>query len=177
MKEHKIPHTAIPPVADEDAIKKSIKSGNPYAVANAIALAKAESVRKKYDKGLIIGSDTIVVLGRRIIGKPKDIKEAFRTISSLSGSVHKVITSVAFVDAETGKTFVTSETTKVHFSRIKPDEIRKYIKENNVLDKAGAYAIQEGADPYVKKLEGPRDNVVGFPMALIKRVIKGWKKT
>lgn len=176
MKEHKIPCIFIAPDADEEAIKKSVKSKNPYAVANAIALAKAESVRKKYDKGLIIGSDTIVVLGEKIIGKPKDNREAFRIISALSGSVHKVITSVAFIDAETGKTLVSSETTKVHFSKIKPGEIRKYISENHVLDKAGAYAIQEGAEPYVKKIEGPRDNVVGFPMALVKRVIKEWKK-
>ena len=176
MVEHGIPHEAVSPVADETAVMKSVKSKNPYAVANAIALAKAESVRSKYDKGLIIGSDTIVVLGNKIIGKPKNQRDAFRIISSLSGSVHKVITSVAFIDAQTGKTLVTSETTKVHFSKVPPAEIRRYIKENNVMDKAGAYAIQEGADPYVKKLEGPRDNVVGFPMKLVKRIIKIWKK-
>ncbi len=176
MKEHRIPHVCVSPKADEGAIMKSVKSKNPYAVANAIALAKAESVRGRFDKGLIIGSDTIVVLGSRIIGKPSSKKNAYTIISALSGSVHRVITSVAFIDAQTGKTLVTSETTKVHFSKISSEEILKYIKNNNVMDKAGAYAIQEGADPYVKKIEGPRDNVVGFPMALVKRIIKNWKK-
>lgn len=176
MKEHCIPHICVAPVADEKDVMKSVKSKNPHIVANAVALAKAESVRGRFKTGLIIGSDTIVVLGERVIGKPSSKKDAFRIISDLSGAAHRVITSVAFIDARNGKTLVTSETTKVYFKKIHAEEIWSYINNNDVMDKAGAYAIQEGADPYVKKIEGPRDNVVGFPMALVKRVIKNWEK-
>jgi septum formation protein len=115
-----------------------------------------------------------VVLGNEIIGKPSSKKDAERILGKLSGSTHKVITSVAFIDAETRKTLVTFDESFVTFDKIGLIKIRQYIRDNHVLDKAGAYAIQEGADPFIRKIRGSYNNVVGLPIEKVGKILKMW---
>jgi septum formation protein len=176
LREFKIPFTLIEPHADEGKIQRGIKNRNPAVIAQAVAYEKAKSVLKKIKHGIILGADTIVVLGNEIMGKPESNEDAERILGKLSGSTHRVITAVAFIDAETQKTLITHEVSYVTFDKIGINKIKQYIRENHVLDKAGAYAIQDGADPFIRKIKGSYYNVVGLPIEKVKRILKAWER-
>ncbi|HRQ44448.1 MAG TPA: nucleoside triphosphate pyrophosphatase [Candidatus Goldiibacteriota bacterium] len=175
LKQYGIKFKVIAPEADEEAVKRSLKTDNPYEIANIIAYEKAKSVLPKVKKGIILGSDTIVVLKGEILGKPKDKKDAVRILSKLSSNTHSVITSIALIDSVTGKSIVTYDESRITFKRMSPNAVRKYIEENHVLDKAGAYAIQENSDPFVKKFTGSYHNIVGLPIEKLLEVMKIWE--
>jgi septum formation protein len=176
LKEFKIKFTLFAPNADEGKIQRGIKSSNPCVIAQAIAYEKAKSALKKFKNGMILGADTIVVLGGEIIGKPKSQKDAERILGKLSGSTHRVITAIAFIDAETQKTLITHDISHVTFDKMSLKKIRSYITANHVLDKAGAYAIQDGADPFIRRIKGSYYNVVGLPIEKVKYILKNWKR-
>lgn len=166
----------ISPRADEAKILKKINNNIPYKIATILAYEKAKSVLSKFKKGIVIGADTIVVLGREIIGKPKSKKHALAILKKLSGSMHIVITAICLIDVVTGKTILTYDKSFVIFRKLTTKQINDYINNNHILDKAGAYAIQEGADPFIKKIKGSYYNVVGFPIEKFKRIIKNWEE-
>jgi len=174
LKQFGIKFKVMAPDADEEAIKKSLKTDNSYEIANIIAYEKAKSVLPKVKKGIILGSDTIVVLKGEILGKPRDKKDAIRILSKLSSNTHSVITSIALIDAQTGKSVVTYDESRIYFKQMSPTAVKKYIDENHVLDKAGAYAIQENSDPFVKKFTGSYYNIVGLPIEKLMKTLKMW---
>jgi septum formation protein len=176
LKEFGIKFTVMAPDTDEDAVKKGIRSRNPYMIANTIAFEKARSVLGRVKSGIILGSDTIVALGDEILGKPDSVKHAEQILGKLSGSTHRVITSIAFIDAETGRTLVTCDESRITFKKMSAGAIKKYIEETHVLDKAGAYAIQENSDPFVKKTTGSYYNIVGLPIEKVIKILKDWDK-
>lgn len=164
------------PKINENRIMRKLKGNRPYKVATLLAQEKAKSVLSKFKKGLVIGADTIVVLGREIIGKPKSKRHAVEILKKLSGSTHIVITAISLIDAETGKSIVSYDTSFVTFRKLKIKQINDYINTNHILDKAGAYAIQEGADPFIKKIKGSYYNVVGFPIEKFKKILRCWNE-
>ena len=112
---------------------------------------------------ILITSDTIVWLNNKALGKPFDTNEAFQMLKSLSGHTHEVITSVCFKSVDSQKTI--NSITKVTFKSLSDDELWYYINTNSVLDKAGAYGIQDWIGQVgVTKIEGSYFNVMGFPM-------------
>ena len=119
----------------------------------------------------VLGADTIVVLKKEILGKPKDEQDAKRMLSALSGKTHEVLTGVCMMKKQDGQT--TSLTavgkTKVVFERLTKAQIEKYVASGSPMDKAGAYGIQDGG--LVKKIKGSFSNVVGLPVALCKAMI------
>jgi len=166
----------IKPFINEKKILKKINNNNPYTVACLLAFEKALSVAKKIKNRIILGADTIVVLKNEIIGKPENVDDAVKILKKLSGSTHRVITGVALINSETFNFITFSDTSYVSFKKLKLREILNYIKNNNVMDKAGAYAIQEGADPFIKEIKGSYDNVVGLPTEKLKKVLGVFKK-
>ena len=134
------------------------------------ALQKALEVQKRLKTSdLIISSDTVVVLNNKILGKPKDEKEAFLMLSNLSGNNHFVATSICLVKEnkilkDTQKTFVT-------FRKLEDEEIINYIKTKHPLDKAGSYGIQDENFDFNINLDGELDNVIGFPLKLFKKLL------
>jgi septum formation protein len=164
------------PEINESGILRRLKGIKPYKVASLLAYQKAKSVLNKFKKGLVIGSDTIVVIGKEIIGKPKSKSNAIEILRKLSGSTHMVITAIALIEIETSKTVITYDTSFVTFKKLTIRQIIDYINNNNIMDKAGAYAIQEGADPFIKKIKGSYYNVVGFPVEKFKKIIKLWNE-
>lgn len=166
----------IKPFINEKKILKKINNNNPYTVACLLAFEKALSVAKKIKNRIILGADTIVVLKNEIIGKPENVDDAVKILKKLSGSTHRVITGVALINSETFNFITFSDTSYVSFKKLKIKEILNYIKNNNVMDKAGAYAIQEGADPFIKEIKGSYDNVVGLPTEKLKKVLGVFKK-
>ncbi len=136
------------------------------------ALGKALGASPFPKKGLVLGADTIVYFGGKIIGKPKDLKDAFQILSSLQGRWHTVYTGVALVDARTKKRVLLSEKTKVLIRKMTAPEVKRYFKKISPLDKAGAYAIQAHRSPIVECIQGSFSNAVGLPLERIVDIIK-----
>ena len=123
---------------------------------------------------LIISADTVVAVDDEILGKPVDKEDARRMISLLSGKVHQVYTGVTI--SLNGKVKTFSEKTDVEFFNLTEDEIEEYISSSEPYDKAGAYGIQGKAGLLVKRINGDYYNVVGFPIARLKREIEEFIK-
>lgn len=121
-------------------------------------------------ENLIISADTVVAVDDEILGKPVDKNDARRMITLLSGKVHQVYTGVTL--SLNGKTKTFSEKTDVEFFSLTENEIEEYINSSEPYDKAGAYGIQGKAGLLVKGINGDYYNVVGFPIARLKREIQ-----
>ncbi len=125
-------------------------------------------------ENLVISADTVVSVDNEILGKPVDKEDARRMISLLSGKVHQVYTGVTISLKGKVKTF--SEKTDVEFFDLTESEIEEYISSKEPYDKAGAYGIQGKAGLLVKGINGDYYNVVGFPIARLKREIEEFIK-
>ena len=125
-------------------------------------------------ENLVISADTVVSVDNEILGKPVDKEDARRMISLLSGKVHQVYTGVTL--SLNGKTKTFSEKTDVEFFDLTENEIEEYISSKEPYDKAGAYGIQGKAGLLVKGINGDYYNVVGFPIARLKREIEEFIK-
>ena len=135
-----------------------------------LAHQKAKEVFKRNKDALVIGADTVVIVNNQILGKPKDEQDVRRMITMLSDNTHIVVTGVSLISKEFKKKF--SCVTKVTFRKMSEQEIEEYCKLDTVYDKAGAYAIQNEAGQYISKIEGDYNNVVGFPVDMVKQYIK-----
>lgn len=158
--------TIFPSRVDETILKDmSMEQGVMY-----LALKKGISVEKewlncpKYDSTtpFIIAADTIVYKDR-IIGKPVDNQDAYQILNSLRNSSHSVATGVAIIQAGTSLRRLFYETTEVFFGDYSDEDILHYIDTEDVLDKAGSYAIQSSWGKNVSHIIGDYDNVMGFP--------------
>ena len=136
----------------------------PAEIVCELARRKAWSVAELYDEGLIIGVDTIVVLGNKVLGKPASADEAREMLAELSGRTHEVFTGCAIVDRPEGRTKVEAERTAVTFRPLHASEIAAYVESGAALDKAGAYGIQDFSAVFVERIDGCFYNVVGFPL-------------
>ncbi len=135
-----------------------------------VAYTKAKPVFDKHNKDIIIGADTIVYCDHQILGKPKDLDDAKRMLLFLSNKTHQVLTGVVILKKD--QTIKWVEKTDVTFKKLTLEEIETYIYHNNVLDKAGSYAIQEGASPFIKSISGDYDNIVGLPVKKVNEYLK-----
>ena len=136
---------------------------------------KNEASAKLTEKeNLVISADTVVSVDNEILGKPVDKEDARRMISLLSGKVHQVYTGVTISLNGKAKTF--SEKTDVEFFDLTENEIEEYISSKEPYDKAGAYGIQGKAGLLIKGINGDYYNVVGFPIARLKREIEDFIK-
>ena len=136
---------------------------------------KNEATAKLTEKeNLVVSADTVVSVDNEILGKPIDKEDARRMISLLSGKVHQVYTGVTISLNGKAKTF--SEKTDVEFFDLTEEEIEEYISSKEPYDKAGAYGIQGKAGLLIKGINGDYYNVVGFPIARLKREIEDFIK-
>lgn len=129
-----------------------------------IAYQKTFAVAQNHRDRYVVGADTIVELDGKIIGKPKDEKDAFNILKSLSGKSHNVITAFSFINLEKNIEIVDYSVTKVFFKELDDDMIKWYISTKQPLDKAGAYGIQDKGAVFVEKIEGDFFTVMGFPI-------------
>jgi septum formation protein len=164
----------IIPEADESALPGE----NPREHAERVSELKARGTEKKISHGdgesLIIASDTIVTIDGKIIGKPFDFDDAVRILENLGGRTHYVISAITILlPGEVGRAFTASEKSAVTFKNLNSRSIRDYLERIEYLDKAGAYAAQEHGDMIIKKIEGSRTNVIGFPLRLFFVLLAG----
>lgn len=132
-----------------------------------LALRKAKVIASKYSNTVVIGADTIVVIGERVLGKPADKKEAKEMLTLLSGNTHNVITAVSFLLDEREHVFYSEA--KVFFYPLTVEEIDQYCDSSDPYDKAGAYGIQTMGSLFVEKIDGDFYTIVGLPIAKLKR--------
>lgn len=142
----------------------------PAALARRLALAKARAAARPGE--IALGADTDVALDGEIFGKPRDAAEARRMLRRLAGRAHQVWSGVALVEGGAeGREAVEVVRSDVRFRELSDDEIAAYAASGEPLDRAGAYAIQGGAAPFVAELAGELDNVVGLPLAATARLL------
>lgn len=153
--------TVIPSNVDEDFTLDL----PPEAFTEHWAREKAKSVAKIHPDSLIVGADTIVVLDGNILGKPKDKKDSFNMLQSLSGKTHEVITGVSFISLEQELDHTFNERTFVSFNTLSDMDINSYIDIYNPLDKAGSYGIQDWFSVHIHRVEGCYYNVMGLPLS------------
>ena len=162
-----IPHLVRPAEVDE-----SIRDGEAAeAYVKRVARAKAEAVEAgPGDVGL--GADTVVVVGREILGKPADEADARRMLRRLAGREHVVMTGICLRSA--GGVVEDAESTRVRFQQLSEQEIDAYVASGEPLDKAGAYAIQGLASKFIDRVEGCYFNVVGLPVANVYALLRSF---
>jgi len=152
---------------------------NPEDYARRAALAKTLPVAEQHREACVIGADTIVVLGREIMGKPLDNDHALDMLSRLAGTTHEVITGVCVVmpqsaasAAERIHTFAVS--TRVTMAPQSRTALLAYIRTGEPADKAGAYAIQGIGSFLVERIDGSWSNVVGLPLTRVVETLILW---
>jgi len=112
----------------------------------------------------VIAADTLVAIGSHVLGQPRDLAHAKSMLQQLSGQAHEVITGVC---VRLGDQLAQQQVvTRVRFRTLDKDEIDTYLAHNDVLDKAGAYAVQAGAASFIESIDGPLDNVIGLPVRM-----------
>ena len=160
-------------VADID--ESELPNETPENYVQRLAREKAEAVAQKYERAIILGADTTVVINNQIIGKPLDLEDASRMLKMLSSNWHEVLTGVAIVEKDKEKSRKTSvglQRTRVKFAEMSDKEIEFLVEKGNPLDKAGAYAVQAQAALFIEGIEGDNWNVVGLPVSLVYRLLE-----
>lgn len=146
---------------------------HPVSTVKRLASEKMEAAERRVETGIVITADTIVVLNKHVLGKPKDKKDAFRILKLLSGRTHIVFTGYCVKNLKTGKKILGYEKTLVTFNRLEERMIRDYIAGGSPMDKAGAYGIQDDFGAvFVKKIEGCYYNVIGLPVSKVYKSLK-----
>lgn len=153
----------VRPGNGEEIISASV----PEDVVKELSVQKARAAVFPAEEGtVILGADTIVSFGDRILGKPSDEEDAVRTLLMLQGNTHQVYTGVTILEYRSGiwheHTF--AELTDVTFYPVEETEIREYVRSGEPMDKAGSYGIQGRFGVYVKEIRGDYTNVVGLPV-------------
>jgi septum formation protein len=152
--------SVIPSDFDESTVPLS----NPDTDVITLAESKALDISKKHPDAWVIGADTIVLIGRKILGKPASAKEAFDMLQRLSGKTHQVMTGYCICCKKKNRVFSESVKTDVRFKKLNDAEIKWYIQTGEPFDKAGGYAIQGMGTVLVRSINGSYTNVVGLPV-------------
>jgi septum formation protein len=163
-----IPFEVVPASVDESVLKLE----PPGEHVRRLAREKADQAFASHPTAVVLAADTIVLIGGETLGKPRDAKDAVRMLRHLSGREHEVLTGVAIV-AKRG-TVVEVARTRVWINPLSEIEIAEYVATGEPLDKAGAYGIQGLGSRFIDRIQGSYSNVVGLPVALVYRLLKGY---
>lgn len=156
-----------------DDSEETTKDGlTPEETVKVLAKQKAENIAKKVsESALIIGADTVVSIDNKIFGKPADENDAKKMLQILSGRENTVCTGVAIIDTLNGKSVCDVVCTKVVFRDLSEDEILRYIRTGEPMDKAGAYGMQGFGALFIREIHGDYFNVVGLPLCRLGQML------
>ena len=162
-----------PDVVEPAELDEAARPGErPEAHAARLAKAKAEAVAARHPGAFVLGADTVVACGRRILGKAETEEEARRCLSLLSGRRHRVFGGVTAIDPS-GRAASRLVRTAVTFKRLSAEEVAAYLACGEWRGKAGGYAIQGRAAAYIRFVGGSYSNVVGLPLHETYRMLVG----
>ena len=154
-------------------VEQHTKTAFSYSYVEDLAYNKALAVVPLVEEeSLIIGADTVVILGDEILEKPTDENDAFLMLKKLSGKTHSVVTSIAIINSKTKESKINSTTSNVTFKNLSDELIQNYIRDFKPLDKAGSYGIQELPDGFIEKVEGDLENIIGISSKAFENLLK-----
>ncbi len=161
----------IPHVVDPADVREEPEPGEPpERFATRLAREKALQVAARHAGGLVLGADTVVVLGARLLGKPASPADAARMLRELSGREHRVFTAVAL--ARDRDLHERCDVTRVWFRQLTAEMIAAYVATGEPLDKAGAYGVQGYGAVLVERIEGDFFSVMGLPVRLVVELLE-----
>jgi septum formation protein len=146
----------------------------PSRIVMMHAQRKVQDVAPQVERGVVVGADTIVYYRRRVYGKPRDMDDARRMLRELQGKTHAVYTGLALYDVDQDRLAVDYMRTRVVMRALDEAQIEHYFSIVDPLDKAGGYAIQEAAGIIIERVEGCYYNVIGFPVAKLDEMLRGF---
>ncbi len=149
-----------------------LKDETARMLATRLARTKAESCAARHPDAFVIAADTVVAVGRRLLGKPGDAASARRMLQLLSGRAHRVLTAVA-AHAPDGRASARLSETRVHFKRLTEPELAGYLASGEWTGKAGGYGVQGRAGAFVMALNGSYTGVVGLPLYETRSLLVG----
>lgn len=159
------PQFKISPADIDETVPEGL---SPEHVPAYLAEGKAKKVAESFPDSVIIGSDTIVLCGDEIFGKPKDFDGAVNMLRRLSGKTHSVITGVCVY--LNGKPNNFSEVSHVTFKNLADEDIEAYIRAESPYDKAGGYGIQDASSSIIiDRYEGDLNNIIGLPVERLRK--------
>lgn len=144
----------------------------PRKLVQHLALGKAKAVAARHKNAVVIGADTIAVLGKEILGKSGTGARARAVLKKLSGKKNIAITGLAIVDSKTGRSITRVEETNVYFRKLSDREIDAYVKTREPQNGGGGYTIQGAGAPLIRRIEGDFYTVVGLPLATLVQELK-----
>lgn len=158
---------------NEDLI---LYDGDPQTYVKSLALEKAKAIAPDFPQdAFILGADTVVFYQNKILGKPKDIQDAFQMIKLIQGETHEVYSGIALIQQERTIMETLAVKTKVFFAPMNDEEIQDYLGTLEWEGKAGAYGIQGYASQYIQGIEGDYYNVMGLPLQVLYTLLKKYK--
>ena len=170
LRELEYDFAVVPSAADEvDSRQLTARE-----MAQINAYRKARIVAKRHPEAVVLGSDTVVFLGSKAYGKPRNLKDAARMLRELAGRSHEVVSGCCLLCLETHQCDLFAESTQVVFRKLTDRQIDRYLRSINPLDKAGAYAIQDNGERIVESIFGSLTNVVGLPVDSLCRRLKAF---
>lgn len=143
--------------------------GKPEDMVTQNACSKARAVSRQNPGRWVLGADTLVFLDGKPLGKPRDEDDAAHMLKMLSGNTHQVMTGVCLTDGI--HEYTAADSTDVIFCEIPEDEIMRYIRTGEPMDKAGAYALQGYAGAWVSGIRGSYSNVIGLNIARVRQLL------
>ncbi len=144
----------------------------PLEQTQQFAREKAESVSKDYPKDLILGSDTVIEIDGKLLGKPEDMDEAKHMLLQLRGKPHHVHTGVAFTQLVGKISIEFVDTATVWLKPFDDQTLTSYLDSKDSLGKAGAYSIQGAGAKLIEKIEGDYTTVVGLPLLKVAKILE-----
>lgn len=136
------------------------------------SLEKGRDVAKHFKTGTVISADTFILFEDKIIGKPRTEENARKTLKKISGNFVEILSGIAVIDIESGKEIQDYEITRVKIKKMSDEEIERYVKSGEPLDKAGAFGIQRKGAILVERIEGCYFNVVGLPLFKLNKILE-----
>jgi MAF protein len=164
-----LPFQAVDPQVDETPLEGE----TPKSTVLRLAFAKAQEAAMRYPEAIIVAADTLVILGDKILGKPRGGDEAVAVLEALRGKKHRVTSAVIVLNAATREEREEVAETQVWMRAYSGEEIARYIGRGEPFDKAGGYAIQDKEFRPVARMKGCYANVMGLPLCHLYRALKG----
>jgi septum formation protein len=164
----------LPFIVSPSRAKESTSIINGCAqLVKSNSLLKALDVAQRLHEGIVIGSDTVVYSSKkRLILKPRNLREAKKNLKELMANPHWVYSGIAIVDAKTGQIEISWEKTKVFMTKISDKAISRYHRLVSPLDKAGGFDIEGKGALFISRIEGCYFNVVGLPLAKLSKMLR-----
>ncbi len=154
-----------------EAYVERVARDKAAAVVNLID-DEAQHRDKNAARLFVLGADTVVLIDDEVMGKPAHHGEAKAMLRRLSGRTHEVVTGVGLIDVASGEVRVAHECTCVRFAELSDAEIEAYVRTNEPMDKAGAYAVQGRGSLFIEGIEGDYWNVVGLPVRVVYGLVR-----